>query len=144
MQWLTEHRLVLILSDCLFSGHWWPSYCWWFFSICEKVTSAQLLVAPRRTTSQPAFGADELTRARVFKLATRNRMTLLGALIHLYQGAEASISNYVVSFPIDSSQWRTRDYVMPGWWRNEIWSFPACTTSQELDKLILVNYRPPS
>lgn len=92
-------------------------YSTWAFYSYEKDTPAEPQRALQPTASRP--GGETLTRAQLVKKAIRNRTTLLGALfIFAYQGAEVSISGWVVSFLIS---YRHGDpsrvgYVSAGFW----------------------------
>jgi fucose permease len=103
--------LVLVLIGIGFAG--------WSFWDYENDTPVQLLTALERTVSRRAVEACELTRAQLLKRAVKNSTTLLGALfIFAYQGAEVSISGWVISFLIN---YRNGDpsqvgYVTAGFW----------------------------
>jgi len=95
------------------------AYSTWAFLNYEKDTPAEPQRALQPTVSRPEGEGETLTRAQLVKKAIRNRTTLLGALfIFAYQGAEVSISGWVVSFLIsyrhgDPSQ---VGYVSAGFW----------------------------
>lgn len=71
------------------------------------------------TPSTPLNGSTATSKSRLLKEALRNRATILGALfIFAYQGAEVSISGWVISFLIS---YRNSDpsrvgYVTAGFW----------------------------
>ena len=96
----------------LFSG--------WAFWNYEKEEPMRLLTALERTASQRAAIEDgQPTKKQLLKRALTNRVTIMGALfIFAYQGAEVSISGWVISFLID---YRDGDpaqvgYVTAGFW----------------------------
>lgn len=78
-------------------------FAWWAFRAYEQDAPAQLLSALERTASRRAAAeAGEPTKVQLFKQAVRNRTTIFGALfIFAYQGAEVSISGWVISFLIN-------------------------------------------
>ncbi|CAG7918989.1 unnamed protein product [Penicillium olsonii] len=90
----------------------------WAFYNFENESPNEPPMAPRPTAVQLNDGAP-ISRTQVLKNTIRNRTTLLGALfIFAYQGAEVSISGWVVSFLInyrhgDPSQ---VGYVSAGFW----------------------------
>ena len=92
----------------------------WSFLGYEKDTPVQLLRELERTASRRATERGEPTTAReVLKRALKNKTTILGAVfIFSYQGAEVSISGWVISFLI---HYRNGDpahvgYVTSGFW----------------------------
>ena len=91
---------------------------WAFWSYTED-SSPGLLSTIERTASRQAAGEQEASKMRNFKMALGNRVTLFGALfIFAYQGAEVSISGWVISFLIN---YRGGDparvgYVTAGFW----------------------------
>ncbi|PYH96303.1 MFS general substrate transporter [Aspergillus ellipticus CBS 707.79] len=91
----------------------------WAFQKYEKDLPVQLLTALQHTASQQAHGSHPPSRTHLLKQALKNKTTLLGALfIFAYQGAEVSISGWVVSFLIS---YRHGDpshvgYVSAGFW----------------------------
>ncbi|KAJ6102566.1 hypothetical protein N7486_004993 [Penicillium sp. IBT 16267x] len=102
------------LAVCLINFVFAP----WAFSNFEQDTSAE----PRRALYPAVEGSsieESLTHTQILKKTIRNRTTLLGALfIFAYQGAEVSISGWVVSFLIN---YRHGDpsrvgYVSSGFW----------------------------
>lgn len=97
---------------CFFNG-------WSFWNI-EKEAPTQLMTALQQTASrQAAMEQNEPTKVQLLKQALRNRTTVMGALfIFAYQGAEVSISGWVISFLIN---YRGGDpakvgYVTAGFW----------------------------
>ncbi|KAJ5587347.1 uncharacterized protein N7459_003112 [Penicillium hispanicum] len=92
---------------------------WAFVQFDEQDARAE----PQRTLHAPgqssATEVEHLSRTQVLKKSIRNRTTLLGALfIFAYQGAEVSVSGWVVSFLIS---YRHGDpsrvgYVSAGFW----------------------------
>ncbi|CAG8124442.1 unnamed protein product [Penicillium salamii] len=93
-------------------------YVSWAFHRFENDSPNEPPLAARSTTSHVNDG-EPPSRTQVLKKTIRNRTTLLGALfIFAYQGAEVSISGWVVSFLIsyrhgDPSQ---VGYVSAGFW----------------------------
>jgi fucose permease len=94
-------------------------YSTWAFFNYENDTPPEPQRALQPTASRPEGEVETLTRAQLVKKAIRNRTTLLGALfIFAYQGAEVSVSGWVVSFLIS---YRHGDpsrvgYVSAGFW----------------------------
>ncbi|KAJ5713309.1 uncharacterized protein N7483_010490 [Penicillium malachiteum] len=90
----------------------------WAFSNFEQDTAAELQ-RTLRPTDENVNIEEPLTRSQLLRRAIQNRTTLLGALfIFAYQGAEVSISGWVVSFLIN---YRNGDpsrvgYVSSGFW----------------------------
>lgn len=88
----------------------------WSFWDYEKETPAKLIIALEQTASADE---GEPTRMEILKRALRNKTTLLGALfIFAYQGAEVTISGWVISFLIN---YRNGDpkhvgFVTSGFW----------------------------
>ncbi|KAF2423657.1 MFS general substrate transporter [Tothia fuscella] len=92
----------------------------WAFWNIEKEPPTQLLTTLQQTaTQQQALETGEPTKRQLFALSVRNRITLIGALFTFaYQGAEVSISGWVISFLIT---YRSGDpsrvgYVSAGFW----------------------------
>lgn len=79
------------------------AFAGWSFWSYEKDLSSRLLTALEQTTSrQRATEEHEVTKAEILGKALKNKTTLLGALfIFAYQGAEVSISGWVISFLIN-------------------------------------------
>lgn len=76
-------------------------------------------VAPQPTSSHFRNGPNIISKSRLLKEALRNRTTILGALfIFAYQGAEVSISGWVISFLISyrNSDLSRAGYVTAGFW----------------------------
>ena len=85
--------LVLALFNMALSG--------WSFKNYEKDSSVQLSLTLDRPTARRAAESGGPTKGQVLKQTLKNRTTLLGALfIFAYQGAEVSISGWVISFLI--------------------------------------------
>ena len=101
--------LGVTLATLVFGG--------WAFWNYELEAPVRLLTSLERTASRRSAG--ELTRGQLLLLALKNRTTILGALfIFAYQGAEVSISGWVISFLIS---YRNGDpsevgYVTAGFW----------------------------
>ncbi|MCJ1280666.1 hypothetical protein MMC21_008496 [Puttea exsequens] len=75
----------------------------WSFWNYEKETSVQLMTALEQSASRRAMEQGEPTKGEILKRALKNKTTLLGALfIFAYQGAEVTISGWVISFLINS------------------------------------------
>ena len=91
----------------------------WAFLNLEQDNFAETQGALRPTDQNPIPEDEYLNRTQVLKKSIRNRTTLLGALfIFAYQGAEVSISGWMVSFLIS---YRHGDpsrvgYVSAGFW----------------------------
>ena len=91
----------------------------WSFWDYEKETPAQLLAALEQTASRRAAEQGEPTKSEIVKRALKNKTTLLGALfIFAYQGAEVSISGWVISFLIHHRAGSPSHvgYVTSGFW----------------------------
>jgi fucose permease len=94
-----------------------PFAGWAFWDYTEDTNSA-LLTAVERTASRQA-AEEPVPKLHDLKLALKNRTTIFGALfIFAYQGAEVSISGWVISFLIT---YRGGDpasvgYVTAGFW----------------------------
>ncbi|KAJ5677985.1 uncharacterized protein N7477_003618 [Penicillium maclennaniae] len=94
-------------------------YSTWAFLNYEHDTPEEPHRAVQPTTPRPEGAGEIPTRAQLFKRAIRNRTTLLGAMfIFAYQGAEVSVSGWIVSFLIS---YRHGDpsrvgYVSAGFW----------------------------
>lgn len=113
IRWSFFYSICLALCFCNIAFSWWA-----FFNIEQEDTAERQRVA--RSANQPTTNeAESLTRTQTLKRALKNRTTLLGALfIFAYQGAEVSVSGWVVSFLIsyrhgDPSQ---VGYVSAGFW----------------------------
>jgi fucose permease len=90
----------------------------WSFWDYEKDVPAPLLNELKRTASRLAADG-EVSRAKLLKKAFGNRTTLLGAIfIFAYQGAEVSISGWVISFLIKyrGGAPSSVGYVTAGFW----------------------------
>jgi fucose permease len=92
----------------------------WAFWNQEKEAPTRLLDSLERTASrQAALESGEPTKRQLLAQALRNRVTIMGALfVFAYQGAEVSISGWVISFLIN---YRHGDpahvgYVTAGFW----------------------------
>lgn len=94
-------------------------YAGWAFWGHEKEAPVRLLNALEQTASRQAVEAGEPGKRELLAQALRNRVTLMGALsTFAYQGAEVSISGWVISFLIN---YRHGDpaqvgYVTAGFW----------------------------
>ncbi len=103
--------LSLVLIGTGFAG--------WSFWDYEKDTPVQRLTALERTASRHAIEPGDPSRAQLLKQAIKNRTTLLGALfIFAYQGAEVSISGWIISFLINYRNGNPAQvgYVTAGFW----------------------------
>ncbi|RAH40377.1 putative MFS efflux transporter [Aspergillus brunneoviolaceus CBS 621.78] len=118
----------------------------WSFANYEKELPAQLLGALQQTASRQANGGESRSRSRLLKQVVKDKTTLLGALfIFAYQGAEVSISGWVVSFLIS---YRHGDpshvgYVSAGFWAGItlgrfFLSHPAHFIGEKLSVILLV------
>lgn len=91
----------------------------WAFWDYKEETSQTLMTAIERTASRQMAGEEQLSKLHDLKVALKNRVTIFGALfIFAYQGAEVSISGWVISFLIN---YRDGDpssvgYVTAGFW----------------------------
>ena len=103
--------LCLFLVSIGFAG-----WCFWTY---ERDAPPQVLTVSTETALRPVAQEGRTTKAQLLKRAVKNRTTLLGALfIFAYQGAEVSISGWVISFLIS---YRNGDpaqvgYVTAGFW----------------------------
>lgn len=96
-----------------------------------------------RTSSSPE---ESFSHARVLRGAVRNRVTLLGALfIFAYQGAEVSISGWIVSFLISTRHGDVSSigYVSAGFWAGItvgrfLLSHPAHTIGEKVFVIIAI------
>ena len=92
---------------------------WTFWGYQEDNSPQALLTALEQTASRQAAGEPRVSKLHDLKVALKNRVTLFGALfIFAYQGAEVSISGWVISFLIS---YRGGDpasvgYVTAGFW----------------------------
>lgn len=118
----------------------------WSFRSYEQENSAQLLNTPEQTSSRQANNSQETKQGSLLKEAIRNKVTLLGALfIFAYQGAEVSISGWVVSFLV---AYRHGDlssvgYVSAGFWAGItlgrfLLSHPASKLGKKLSVVLFV------
>lgn len=116
----------------------------WTFRGYEKDLPAQLLHALQQTASRQDYRAPN--KKQLLKQAVKNKTTLLGALfIFAYQGAEVSVSGWVVSFLIS---YRNGDpsrvgYVSAGFWAGItvgrfVLSHPAHLLGEKFAVVILV------
>ncbi|KAI9721952.1 MAG: hypothetical protein M1812_001910 [Candelaria pacifica] len=92
----------------------------WSFWFYDQEYSKRSLTALERTASQQAaLTTDEPKKLQVLKQAVKNKVTILGALfIFAYQGAEVSISGWVISFLINYRGGNPYEvgYVTAGFW----------------------------
>ncbi|PYH44561.1 putative MFS efflux transporter [Aspergillus saccharolyticus JOP 1030-1] len=118
----------------------------WSFWHYEKELPAQLIGALNQAASQQTHGSDSVSKSRLLQQAIKNRTTLLGALfIFAYQGAEVSISGWVVSFLISYRQGDPSHvgYVSAGFWAGItvgrfFLSHPAHYIGEKLSVVLLV------
>ncbi|KAJ5101770.1 hypothetical protein NUU61_003992 [Penicillium alfredii] len=95
------------------------AYSAWAFYNFENESEVEPQMALRPTASRRTQDGEPMTRAQVLRKSLQDRTTLLGALfIFAYQGAEVSVSGWVVSFLIS---YRHGDpsrvgYVSAGFW----------------------------
>jgi fucose permease len=91
----------------------------WAFWSYDEDSSKTLMTALERTASRQAAAEPKLEKVKNLKSALMNKVTIFGALfIFAYQGAEVSISGWVISFLIN---YRNGDpasvgYVTSGFW----------------------------
>ncbi|KAJ4301586.1 hypothetical protein N0V90_003679 [Kalmusia sp. IMI 367209] len=91
----------------------------WSFWSYQEDQPQTLLSSLERTATQQAAAETAESKAKNLKLALKNKVTIFGALfIFAYQGAEVSISGWVISFLIN---YRDGDparvgYVTAGFW----------------------------
>ncbi|GIJ86131.1 hypothetical protein Asppvi_005005 [Aspergillus pseudoviridinutans] len=122
------------------------AFAMWTFRGYEKELPIQLLTALQQTASQQGHGHNVASKKQLLKQAVKNKTTLLGALfIFAYQGAEVSISGWVVSFLIS---YRKGDpshvgYVSAGFWAGItlgrfVLSHPAHMVGEKLAVILLV------
>lgn len=113
IRWSYFYLILLVLS--MLNA---PAFFFAFRGYEAELASTQLLTALERTMSrQTATTASE--KRGVLKKSLKNRTTLLGALlIFAYQGAEVSISGWVISFLIDYRNGNPAQvgYVTSGFW----------------------------
>ena len=92
-------------------------FAYWAFRAYERDNPQPLLSRVERTTSRPQ--GVPISKSELLKQALKNKTTILGSLfIFAYQGAEVSISGWVISFLISyrhSSPSRV-GYVTSGFW----------------------------
>jgi len=115
---------LLVLSIALFNG----AFAGWSFWNYEKEAASSSILteaerttstgqnAPRRTQTPISKPSDQL---RAMLKAFKNKVVLLGALfIFAYQGAEVSISGWVISFLISTRHGDPRSvgYTTAGFW----------------------------
>lgn len=122
IQWALFYAIPLAIAVTNLAFAWWAFY---HFENDHQM-SAESHHAPARSTSHPDTTTTTpstvepiVSRVQMLKKAIHNRTTLLGALfIFAYQGAEVSVSGWVVSFLIS---YRHGDpsrvgYVSSGFW----------------------------
>lgn len=128
--------LGFALLNLVFSG--------WSFWNYEKDLPSQSHTEVLQTASQSA--AETPSKKQLLKQAVKNRVTILGALfIFAYQGAEVSISGWVVSFLIS---YRNGDpsnvgYVSAGFWAGItigrfLLSHPAHKFGEKVSVVVLI------
>lgn len=92
----------------------------WAFWAYEKETPTRLYEASERTAGhQVTLGSGEPTKFQLFKRALKTKVTLMGTLfIFSYQGAEVSISGWVISYLIKYKRGNPAGvgYVTAGFW----------------------------
>ncbi|KAF7115733.1 hypothetical protein CNMCM5793_003236 [Aspergillus hiratsukae] len=121
-------------------------FAMWTFRGYEKDLPIQLLTALQQTASQQEHGPNVASKKQLLKQAVKNKTTLLGALfIFAYQGAEVSISGWVVSFLISYRQGDPSHvgYVSAGFWAGItlgrfVLSHPAHMVGEKLAVILLV------
>ncbi|KAK2766962.1 hypothetical protein FQN54_006278 [Arachnomyces sp. PD_36] len=138
IQWPFVYFISLGISafNLVFSG--------WTFRNYEKDFPSQVHAPLQQTTSQQ--DSESPSKKQLLKQAVKNRVTLLGALfIFAYQGAEVSISGWVVSFLI---AYRNGDpsnvgYVSAGFWAGItigrfLLSHPAHKFGEKISVVVLI------
>ncbi|EAW13062.1 putative MFS efflux transporter [Aspergillus clavatus NRRL 1] len=118
----------------------------WAFRNYEKDLPVQLLTALQQTVSQQEHGHAAPNREQLLKQTVKNKTTLLGALfIFAYQGAEVSISGWVVSFLISYRNGNPSQvgYVSAGFWAGItlgrfLLSHPTYKVGEKLAVVVLV------
>lgn len=110
VRWSLFYTIPLALSIISACGFWWT-----FRGYESESTSNQPLNALDRAISRQSTQE----KASILRKAIKNRTALLGAvLIFAYQGAEVSISGWVISFLIDYRNGNPSQvgYVTSGFW----------------------------
>ncbi|KAI9703874.1 MAG: hypothetical protein M1836_007646 [Candelina mexicana] len=96
------------------------AFAGWSFWLYDQETSEWLLTSLERTASRQAeLAAEEPSKLQILEKAVKNKVTILGALfIFAYQGAEVSISGWMISFLINyrgGNPYKV-GYVTAGFW----------------------------
>jgi hypothetical protein len=114
---ITWSRFYLVVLGIRILALIFAGYSFWHY---EEEAPARLLSALERTASrQNATEENAPTKTQLMKQALNNRVTFISALfIFAYQGAETSVSGWVISFLIS---YRNGDpahvgYVTAGFW----------------------------
>jgi fucose permease len=111
--WSRFYFLAVGLRVCCIA-----SAAWTFWGYKED-SEPTLLTALEATSSRQAAGEDAANKFKELKVALKNKVTIFGALfIFAYQGAEVSISGWIISYLIN---YRDGDpakvgYVTAGFW----------------------------
>ncbi|KAF2789567.1 MFS general substrate transporter [Melanomma pulvis-pyrius CBS 109.77] len=95
------------------------AFAGWAFWSYKEDSGPTLLTTLERTASRQAAGESEVSKVHNLKLALKSRVTIFGALfIFAYQGAEVSISGWVISFLIKYRDGNPASvgYVTAGFW----------------------------
>jgi len=110
-RWSTFYIISLAVTVCNLL------FAFWAFRTYERDNPQPLLSNIQRTASRPQ--GVPVSKSKLLKQALKNKTTILGSLfIFAYQGAEVSISGWVISFLISyrhSSPSRV-GYVTSGFW----------------------------
>ena len=104
-------QLGLVSISCLVGG--------WAFRGYEQEQPAQLFSRLQQTASRQQSEPGEPTRRQLLWQAAKNKITILGALfIFAYQGAEVSVSGWVITFLIHYRKGNPDQvgYVTAGFW----------------------------
>ncbi|KAF1919531.1 major facilitator superfamily domain-containing protein [Ampelomyces quisqualis] len=111
--WSRFYFLAVGLRICCIASAGWA---FWSYSEDAEPT---LLTALEATSSRQTAAADAANKFKELKVALKNKVTIFGALfIFAYQGAEVSISGWIISYLIN---YRDGDpakvgYVTAGFW----------------------------
>jgi fucose permease len=117
--WSRFYFLTVGLRLCCIA---FSAFAFWSY---EEDSEQHLLTALEMTASRQRATEDTASKLKDLKLALKNKVTIFGALfIFAYQGAEVSISGWIISYLIN---YRDGDptkvgYVTAGFWV----SIPSC------------------
>lgn len=119
---------------------------WWVWRGYEKEVPVEQSTLQQTVSRQAEGGNEEVTKSALLRQAIKHRVTLLGALfIFAYQGAEVSISGWVVSFLVGhrGADVAKVGYVTTGFWGGItvgrfLLSQPAHKLGRKLSVIVLV------